>query len=131
MKLNNIEKRIWSFLLCLGMTLMLLPTGFADEAANTAEETIPGEETETAEEPEEKSDWETRLLLMLQEYNADPDTIGAGYYNFATGEEHYYNGDVYRVSGSMYKVPLNMLFLDWIGISLFRAAARHDHRFQQ
>ena len=114
MKLKNIEKRIWSFLLCLGMTLMLLPTGFADEAANTAEETIPGKETETAEEPEEKSDWETRLLLMLQEYNADPDTIGAGYYNFATGEEHYYNGDVYRVSGSMYKVPLNMLFLDWI-----------------
>ena len=48
MKLNNIEKRIWSFLLCLGMTLMLLPTGFADEAADAAGEMVPGEETEAA-----------------------------------------------------------------------------------
>ncbi len=61
-----------------------------------------------------RDDWETRLLLMLQEHNANPETIAAGYYNLATGEEHYYNGDQYRVSGSMYKVPLNMLFLDWI-----------------
>ena len=114
MKLSDIEKRIWSWLLCLIMTLALLPISYAEETPDASEEAASGEETATAEEPEETSDWETRLLLMLQEYNADPETIGAGYYNFATGEEHYYNGDVYRVSGSMYKVPLNMLFLDWI-----------------
>ena len=108
---QEMKKRIWSGLLCLCLFLALLPAGFAEE---TAEEEAAGEQTETAGSPEEKSDWETRLLLMLQEHNADPDTIGAGYYNFATGEEHYYNGDIYRVSGSMYKVPLNMLFLDWI-----------------
>ena len=51
MKLSNIEKRIWSFLLCLLMSLMLLPVVFADEEADTAEETVPGEETEAAEEP--------------------------------------------------------------------------------
>ena len=107
---RDMKKRIWSGLLCLLLILALFPVGFAEETA--AEEAA--EETETTEVPEEKSDWETRLLLMLQEHNADPETIGAGYYNFATGEEHYYNGDVYRVSGSMYKVPLNMLFLDWI-----------------
>ena len=110
MKLNKLTKSIWSILLFLLMIPAMLPVSYAEEAAEAASE----EETEAAEEPEEKSDWETRLLLMLQEYNADPETIGAGYYNFATGEEHYYNGDVYRVSGSMYKVPLNMLFLDWI-----------------
>ena len=110
MSLRGMEKRIWSGLLCMLLILALFPVGFAEETA--AEEAA--EETETTEVPEEKSDWETRLLLMLQEHNADPETIGAGYYNFATGEEHYYNGDVYRVSGSMYKVPLNMLFLDWI-----------------
>ena len=114
MKLSNTEKRIWSCLLCIFLILALLPAGFAEEGSEASEEPVSTEETETAEKPEEKSDWETRLLLMLEEYNADPDTIGAGYYNFATGEEHYYNGDVYRVSGSMYKVPLNMLFLDWI-----------------
>ena len=107
---RDMKKRIWSGLLCLLLLLALLPVCFAEET----ESEEAGEATETAEGPEEKSDWETRLLLMLQEHNADPDTIGAGYYNFATGEEHYYNGDVYRVSGSMYKVPLNMLFLDWI-----------------
>ena len=107
---RDMKKRIWCALLCLLLLLALLPVCFAEETE--AEEA--GEGTETAEGPEEKSDWETRLLLMLQEHNADPNTIGAGYYNFATGEEHYYNGDVYRVSGSMYKVPLNMLFLDWI-----------------
>ena len=117
MSLRGMEKRIWSGLLCLLMIWALLPAVYAEEASvdpPAEEETEAAETTETAEEPEEKDDWETRLLLMLQEYNADPDTIGAGYYNFATGEEHYYNGDVYRVSGSMYKVPLNMLFLDWI-----------------
>lgn len=92
------------------LLLTMLPFGYAEEET----EALPTEEMEAAAVPEEKSDWETRLLLMLQEHNADPETVGAGYYNFATGEEHYLNGDVYRVSGSMYKVPLNMLFLDWI-----------------
>ena len=106
---TDLKKRIWSCLLGFLLLLQILPVSYAEETEETA-----GEPAAAADETEPKSDWETRLLLMLQEYNADPDTIGAGYYNFATGEEHYYNGDVYRVSGSMYKVPLNMLFLDWI-----------------
>ena len=51
---------------------------------------------------------------MLALYEADPSTIAAGYCNLVTGETHFYNGDTYMVSGSMYKIPLNMLFLDWI-----------------
>lgn len=136
----NSKKQILSLALSFFLLLIMMPVGFATadgEVAgnrttemNESERTtdnIDGElpETEEAESgelleniPTEEealqSEWETRLLLMLQEHNANPDTIAAGYYNFATGEEHYYNGDEYRVSGSMYKVPLNMLFLDWV-----------------
>ena len=84
------------------------PSGAPDAADDAAPADAAGAENAAA------SDWETRLLLMLQEHDADPATIAAGYYNFATGEEHYFHGDEYRVSGSMYKVPLNMLFMDWI-----------------
>ena len=114
-------KKLIPLLLSLLLLLALLPTGWAEEMP--AAETLTADAGDAAaaeagslapESAAGQADWETRLLLMLQEHDANPDTIGAGYYNFATGEEHYYNGDQYRVSGSMYKVPLNMLFLDWI-----------------
>ena len=109
------DTRILAFALALLLLLALCPRAFAEDldAENSAGD---AELPVTEENPDEAQDqdWETRLLLMLQEKNANPETIGAGYYNFVTGEEHYYNGDQYRVSGSMYKVPLNMLFLDWI-----------------
>ena len=125
-------KRSLVLLLCLCMLGMCFPAAYAaedpaapaDQALNAegqpaadGEDGTPDEDPaaeDAPEEPEEPSEWETRLLLMLQEHNANPATIAAGYYNFATGEEHYYNGDEYRVSGSMYKVPLNMLYMDWI-----------------
>ena len=126
-------KRICALCLCLALLTALFPSALAEEAAaDPAGQALP-EQTETAEsetgeagaedslpeaenpeDAESQSEWEARLLRMLEEHGADPSTIGAGYYNFATGEEHYYNGDEYRVSGSMYKVPLNMLYLDWI-----------------
>ena len=127
---RNTTKRLAALLLCLCLLAALVPAARAEDAPaaeeNPAVEVEPAAETaaedssaDAAEggEPEEQGtpdDWETRLLLMLQEHNANPATVTAGYYNFATGEEHYYNGDEYRVSGSMYKVPLNMLFLDWV-----------------
>ena len=121
MKLQNIQLHtLISLLLSLLLLLAALPSGWAegdpiqDPQAGIEEETTDPEGSAAAESVPGQSDWETRLLLMLQEHDANPDTIAAGYYNLATGEEHYYNGDQYRVSGSMYKVPLNMLFLDWI-----------------
>ena len=121
MKLRNIQLHtLISLLLSLLLLLAVLPSGWAegdpiqDPQAGIGEETTAPEGSAAAESVPGQSDWETRLLLMLQEHDANPDTIAAGYYNLATGEEHYYNGDQYRVSGSMYKVPLNMLFLDWI-----------------
>ena len=54
--------------------------------------------------------WEQVVEEFLQSWGADPDSVGLGYYNTVTGEEQYWNGDKYMVSGSMYKVPLNMAF---------------------
>ena len=112
--------RILTLLVILALFLSLGSTALA---AESPEEELPPEETDSEmlpPEEEEQSEWEKQLLDLLQEYDADPATITAGYYNFATGEEHYYNADEYRVSGSMYKVPLNMLFLDWIAEGKFR-----------
>ena len=113
MKLRNIQLHtLISLLLSLLLLVAVLPSGWAegdpiqDPQAGIGEETTAPEGSAAAESVPGQSDWETRLLLMLQEHDANPDTIAAGYYNLATGEEHYYNGDQYRVSGSMYKVPL-------------------------
>ena len=118
---NKRQFSLVSLLLSLFLLLSMLPAGWAEgstlqdpQTAGTENEITEGESGSSAENVPGQADWETRLLLMLQEHDANPDTIAAGYYNLATGEEHYYNGDQYRVSGSMYKVPLNMLFLNWI-----------------
>ena len=41
-------------------------------------------------------------------------TVGIGYYNTVTGEEEYLNADEYITVGSVYKVPLNMVFCEMI-----------------
>ena len=110
LNISRLYRTLLSLLLLILMMLGMLPQSLAEQPA----EELPEQETMAADSAAEPDDWETRLLLLLQEKNADPTTIGAGYYNFATGEEHYYNADQYRVSGSMYKVPLNMLFMDWV-----------------
>ncbi len=110
----KVGNRILAMLLIFALIFSLGISASAEEpeAEDPAEnETATEQQTEEEDEP---SEWEKQLLNLLQEYDADPATITAGYYNFTTGEEHYYNADEYRVSGSMYKVPLNMLFLDWV-----------------
>lgn len=51
---------------------------------------------------------------FLEEYQVDRELIALGYYNTVTGEEAYVNADQYMVSGSMYKVPLNMYFAEMV-----------------
>ena len=124
MKHRISRKNRLSLLLALCLIVALFSAAFADEGADSSDDSVTAAEEATAavpeemgtaaEEEEEPDLWEAELLEMLALYEADPSTIAAGYCNLVTGETHFYNGDTYMVSGSMYKIPLNMLFLDWI-----------------
>ena len=59
--------------------------------------------------------WEQVVTEFLQRYGAtETGTVGLGYYNTVTGEEQYYNPDTYITVGSVYKVPLNMVYCERI-----------------
>ena len=82
MKLQNIQLHtLISLLLSLLLLLAVLPSGWAegdpiqDPQAGIGEETTAPEGSAAAESVPGQSDWETRLLLMLQEHDANPDTI--------------------------------------------------------
>lgn len=57
-------------------------------------------------------------LEIVEEFNdrlsVRSQNVAYGYRNTVTGEEHFYNGDTYMVSGSMYKVPLNMVVAEQV-----------------
>ena len=57
-------------------------------------------------------DWEEIMAEFFADMGVDPDRVGVAYYNTVTGEEHYINGDRYRFSASVYKLPLNMIFAE-------------------
>lgn len=63
----------------------------------------------------EGKSWEVVTGEMLTRIGAyDMGTFGIGYYNTVTGEEHFINPDEYIAVGSVYKVPLNMLYCERI-----------------
>ena len=74
-----------------------------------------------AESPDEPGDerfvgktWEQVIDEFLEEHYTDAERVGLGYYNTVTGEEYYHNPDTYFIAASVFKVPLNMLFLEKI-----------------
>ena len=89
-------------LILLIVFAMLLP--FAPRAS--AEETADGDERF------EGKTWNEIVDEFLAEHSANPDKVACGWCNTVTGEEQYHNGDQYMVSGSMYKVPMNMIFAE-------------------
>ncbi len=103
------EKTWIALLLALCLTLSLLPAAFAEESAPEGDERFEGKT------------WEEITADYVAECGANEDKVSIGYYNTVTGEEHFYAGERYRDAGSMFKVPLNMVFcervaageLDW------------------
>ena len=100
-------------LLCLALALCMLLPGLPAALAEEPSEALP-EDRFGIEFPEDErfddKTWEQVVEEFLQSWGADPNSVGLGYYNTVTGEEQYWNGDKYMVSGSMYKVPLNMAY---------------------
>ena len=90
-------KRLLCLLLAFGALLSLFPAALAEEPE---EDRFAGKT------------WDELVAELLSQWHAEPENVALGYYNTVTGEEHYLNPDEYRITASMYKVPLNMVFLD-------------------
>ena len=91
-------KKFFAALLMLALLLPLMPSAAAEgeeDDARFADKT-----------------WEEIVDEFLAEHHADPASVACGWCNTVTGEEHYHNADQYMVSGSMYKVPINMIFTE-------------------
>ncbi len=97
----NILKKILSVLLLMCLFLNLNPAAFAAET--------------DGEFSYEGKSWDQIVSELFELYDVNEENIGLGYYNLVTGEEHYVNADQYMISGSMFKVPLNMLFTEKVG----------------
>lgn len=90
--------------LCLLVLLLvsLLPAAFAEDAEPEGDARFEGRS------------WEEITEEFVAAAGADESKVSIGYCNTVTGEEHYYAGDRYRDAGSMFKVPLNMIFCERI-----------------
>ncbi len=80
----------------------------------------------------EDRSWEEIVESFLADHGAKSDRVACGWCNTVTGEEHYHNGDQYMTSGSMYKVPMNMIFAEKvhngeIGWNTFVGAYRYEY----
>ena len=52
------------------------------------------------------------MAEFMLAHHLDESNFSLCYYNTVTGEEHYHRGDEYMITGSMFKVPLNMLYTE-------------------
>lgn len=95
----KLKRKIICLFAALCMITALLPAAFAD-----------GEDDERFKD----KTWDEVIDQFLTEHNIDPEDVALGYRNTVTGEEHFLNGDTYLVAGSMYKVPLNMIYTEKI-----------------
>jgi hypothetical protein len=68
-------------------------------------------------QPEDGWDFEsTSLEQMISDYMAehklDEDNFAMGWYDTVSGEEWFFNENKFMLAGSMYKLPLNMVYAD-------------------
>ena len=93
------KKKLITILICLCLCLGVLPVSAAAEASSFEGKT-----------------WDDAVAELLEKYDVDGEEtlVGLAYYNTVTGEEHYYNQSEYFVTASMFKIPINMLFIDKI-----------------
>lgn len=111
-------KHILILLVVLAMLLPLAPSVSAEDADDDAR--FAGKS------------WQEIMEEFFAEHGTNTKKVACGWCNTVTGEEQYWNGDQYMVSGSMYKVPMNMIFAEKvyngeIGWSTFVGAYRYEY----
>lgn len=85
---------IKTILLCLALS-MLLGTAAMAEPENDFSQGI-----------------EAAVAAYMEENGIPESRVGIGWYDIVSGESWFLNGDVFMNAGSMYKLPLNMLYTD-------------------
>lgn len=98
----RVLKKLLCLFFALGLLLALLPGAGAEDAVDPNDERFAGKT------------WEQVIDEFIEEHHLETDRVGLGYLNTVTGEEQYHNPDTYYIAASMFKVPLNMLFLEKI-----------------
>ncbi len=96
--------RHWIAILLACALLFPVPARAAENGAPTDEERFGGK------------DWDTVVAEFMEARSVRPDSVGIAYYNTVTGEEHFVNGDRYRFSASVFKLPLNMYFGEQVAL---------------
>lgn len=89
---HRLIKRITVAALALCLCLSLAPGAWAQEESG------------------DDGEFQEIFAELCRQYEAEPGNVFAGYMDLVTGEEHYHQGDEYVIAGSMYKVPLCMIF---------------------
>ena len=93
-------------LIALGLLLCLLlslaPMAAAEENADDPDARFEGKT------------WNEATEEFIEARHTNEKRVAIGYCNTVTGEEYYYRGDEFMISGSLYKVPLNMVFTERI-----------------
>jgi len=91
----GLRRRIKAALLLLASALTLTGTAAADFAPDFTAESL-----------------DAVIERYMDEHGLDESNFAMGWYDFASGEEWFFNGDSFMVAGSMYKLPLNMAYTD-------------------
>lgn len=91
-------KKSLILLVVLALLLPLAPAAFAEDAEGDAR--FAGRS------------WQEIMEEFFDEHGTNTQKVACGWCNTVTGEEQYWNADQYMVSGSMYKVPMNMIFAE-------------------
>lgn len=112
--------KISAAILLIFALLCSMAAAFAEEP-EAAAEPINIEEEQQTWDPELLKDerfsgktWDEVVGEFIRSRHFAEKNITLGYYNTVTGEEQYFQPDQYMYCGSLYKVPLNMIFTERI-----------------
>ena len=86
------KKQLKIYLFCLGLCLLLPCSASAEDS--------------------QRGELDTLIEHFMTEHGLNEDNFAMGFMSTGGGEAFYYNGDELMPGGSIYKLPLNMVYAD-------------------